>query len=279
MSREEMTQYFAAVFKVSFEAGGVQGSGVMRSRAEIAALARSTAAAAFAVADVDNDGSVTWDEFRIWFSNSGGGAAGDDFVNPMAGDDAGAGGASSSLDLSAVRRITGLGTHSVDSALRVFHKAAADAGTLTAEAFASCFDSIVDISALSEGEVETLFAITIPQLFAMFDMDGNGVVDFTELASGLSVLCGGTREDKARIAFQLYDYDGDGVITLEEMTRYLTSVFAVMYATNPSAQASTGGLTVPELALATAEEAFAEADVDGTGELSWENFYAWFPSA
>lgn len=281
MSEEEMTHYFTAVFKVSFETRGAQRTSVMRSRAEIVTLARSTAAAAFAVADADHDGSVTWDEFRVWFSNSGGGARtkAAEFVNPMASGDISSGGASSSssLDFSAVRRITGLGTHTVDGALRVFHKAAGDTGTLSSEAFASCFDEIVEISALSECEVENLFAITIPRLFVMFDADGNGVVDFTELASGLSVLCGGSREDKARIAFQLYDYDGDGVITLEEMTRYLTSVFSVMYATNPSAQASAGGLSVPELAVATAEEAFAEADVDGTGELTWENFYAWFP--
>ena len=38
-------------------------------------------------------------------------------------------------------------------------------------------------------------------MFDLFDTDGNGVVDFSELASGLSVLCGGSRDDKAKQHF------------------------------------------------------------------------------
>ena len=48
-------------------------------------------------------------------------------------------------------------------------------------------------------------------------LSGNGVVDFTELASGLSVLCGGSRDDKVRAAFDLYDLNGDGFISLDEV--------------------------------------------------------------
>ena len=37
-----------------------------------------------------------------------------------------------------------------------------------------------------------------PVLFEAFDVDQDGMVDFTELASGISVLCGGSREEKVR---------------------------------------------------------------------------------
>ena len=40
----------------------------------------------------------------------------------------------------------------------------------------------------------------------MFDGDSDGVVDFADLSSGLSVLCGGTRGERALVAFALYDY-------------------------------------------------------------------------
>ena len=73
--------------------------------------------------------------------------------------------------------------------------------------------------------------VILDRMFDLFDTDGNGVVDFSELASGLSVLCGGSRDDKAKAAFSLFDYNGDGYISLEEMTRYLASVFKVMYET------------------------------------------------
>ena len=40
----------------------------------------------------------------------------------------------------------------------------------------------------------------------MFDGDGDGMVDFTDLSSGLPVLCGGTRNERALAAFALYNY-------------------------------------------------------------------------
>ena len=56
-----------------------------------------------------------------------------------------------------------------------------------------------------------------PRMSASCVFSGNGVVDFTELASGLSVLCGGSRDDKVRAAFDLYDLNGDGFISLDEV--------------------------------------------------------------
>ena len=107
-------------------------------------------------------------------------------------------------------------------------------------------------------------------MFDLFDMDGNGVVDFSELASGLSVLCGGSRDDKAKAAFSLFDYNGDGYISLEEMTRYLASVFKVMYETQPVRLSK--WVSAEDLATVTAEQAFEDADLNHDGRLSFEEF-------
>ena len=48
---------------------------------------------------------------------------------------------------------------------------------------------------LNQGE-QALSLRLVDGLFDLFDTDGNGVVDFSELASGLSVLCGGSRDAK-----------------------------------------------------------------------------------
>ena len=90
-------------------------------------------------------------------------------------------------------------------------------------------------------------------LFKVFDADGNGVVDFTELSSGLSVLCGGNHDDKAASAFALYDFNGDGFIDESEMTSYLTSVFKVLFTVEPGAQDSVNGMSAEELARVTTE--------------------------
>ena len=278
ISLPEMVRYFTSVFTVMYTSSG--GSHGVPEGVSAEELALETAIQAFAEADTDSSGALTWQEFHAWYSaqdddddQSDGEGSGGGAPNPMSRR------GSEALDLGTVRRLTGLSSSSADAALSVFRRAADASGALDRDLFSSCFESIADASALSEDDIEELYMTVIPRLFDMFDTDTNGVVDFKELASGLSVLCGGSREDKVRIAFQLYDYDGDGVITFAEMTRYLTSVFSVMYETNPGAQANAGGVTAPELALATAEEAFAEADPGRTGQLTWEQFSAWFPNS
>ncbi|RLN77040.1 hypothetical protein BBJ28_00008459, partial [Nothophytophthora sp. Chile5] len=108
-----------------------------------------------------------------------------------------------------------------------------------------------------------------------FDEDHNGSVDFCELSSGLSVLCGGSREEKVRAAFALYDFNQDGFISLDEMVRYLSSVFKVLYETSPGTDAKLGVLP-EELATITAEQCFLEADLNQDGKLSFDEFVAWY---
>jgi Ca2+-binding EF-hand superfamily protein len=117
--------------------------------------------------------------------------------------------------------------------------------------------------------------LLIHRLFHIFDIDSSGAVDFSELASGLSVLCGGSRDDKAEAAFALYDYNGDGFISLEEMTRYLASVFKVMFEVQPGT-AEQMGVTPDELAAVTANQAFEDADLNHDGRLSFEEFQQWY---
>ena len=70
--------------------------------------------------------------------------------------------------------------------------------------------------------------------------------------------------------FRLYDLDGSGSITLDEMIRYLSAVFRIMYRLNPSQRAVSGGLSPEELARATAYQAFEDADVNRDRQLTFE---------
>ena len=122
--------------------------------------------------------------------------------------------------------------------------------------------------------------VNLNRLFDVFDRDGNGVVDTTELLTGLSVLTKGQGDDKIRATFHMYDTDGafvchgartrrplspngprqgvsfsrrtgDGYISLAEMSRYMRSVFAVIAETSPE-QFEGFGVNPDELADATA---------------------------
>ena len=80
-------------------------------------------------------------------------------------------------------------------------------GHISREKFEACFKELAATRALplTEDEDEQ-FRVALGGLYDMFDGIGDGVVDSTDLSSGLSVLCGGTRDERALVAFALYDY-------------------------------------------------------------------------
>ncbi|RHX96963.1 hypothetical protein DYB25_013307, partial [Aphanomyces astaci] len=112
----------------------------------------------------------------------------------------------------------------------------------------------------------------VDQLFRAFDGDGDGVVDFCELSSGLSLLCAGSQEEKVHAAFTLYDVNKDSFISHPELVSYLTAVFRVIYAFGSDLPP----LPPMELADATAADAFARFDSNHDGQLSLAEFTAWY---
>ena len=96
--------------------------------------------------------------------------------------------------------------------------------TLTRDGFRACFGSL--LYGLDEDETQRA-AFVLDKMFDIFDINGDGHVDVAEFLSGLSVLVGGSRDDKIRAAFDLYDLNENGYISLNEFERYLVSVFTV----------------------------------------------------
>jgi len=55
-----------------------------------------------------------------------------------------------------------------------------------------------------------LFFSSFLQIFAIFDRDGNGSIDFREFMMATDTTEKGSIEDKLRWAFRMYDKDGSG---------------------------------------------------------------------
>ncbi|KAH7105420.1 calcium/calmodulin-dependent protein phosphatase [Auriculariales sp. MPI-PUGE-AT-0066] len=97
------------------------------------------------------------------------------------------------------------------------------------------------------------------RMIAIFDDDGGGTVDFQEFVAGLSAFSGrGGREAKLRFAFKVYDMDRDGFISNGE----LFLVLKMMVGNNLKDQAL----------QQIVDKTILEADKDGDGKLSFEEF-------
>lgn len=70
------------------------------------------------------------------------------------------------------------------------------------------------------------------QVFRALDKNGDGIVDFREYVTAISMLVQGSPEDKLRWSFRLYDKDRDGSITRSEMLEIMQAVYKMSLATS-----------------------------------------------
>ena len=216
---DEMTRFLTSVFSVMYDA---EPSTVETMVMGVEQLASVTASEAILEADLDHDGNLSFEEFQRWYSQmpgEGSGATLSSEVGQYVEE------APSLVSLGELRRLTHLGQQSVHDVFELFAEATDEDGTISRASFDGCFEELAsNAGATSPATADAdKLRVVLSGLYTLFDANGDGVVDFTELTSGLSILCGGDRDEKAAAAFALYDYNGDGVINLEEMTRFLTA--------------------------------------------------------
>ncbi|KAM4677776.1 guanylyl cyclase inhibitory protein-like isoform 2-T2 [Discoglossus pictus] len=63
------------------------------------------------------------------------------------------------------------------------------------------------------------------QIFRTLDNNGDGIVDFREYVTAISMLAQGSPEEKLKWSFRLYDKDRDGAITRSEMLEIMQAVY------------------------------------------------------
>ncbi|KAG8563293.1 hypothetical protein GDO81_016007 [Engystomops pustulosus] len=97
----------------------------------------------------------------------------------------------------------------------------------------------------------------LKELFALFDRNKDGTIDFREYVIGIAILCNpANSEDTIQMAFKLFDIDGDGSITQDEFSSLLRS-----------------SLGVPDLDVS---KLFQDMDADESGKLSYDEFKNFF---
>lgn len=223
-------RYLTSVFRVmySLETGMAERMGDVAPEQ----LGQLTAENAFAEADLGADGRLSYEQFKDWYLRPAG--ARPPAVSKALAEADAENARADRPSLQEIRLLTGLSSLSPSDAFEALACRANEDGVLTKDAFDSAFDAIrVGNDGLSDEEEDRADAV-LDKLFDIFDSDGNGVVDFTEISSGVSVLCGGSRGDKVSAAFSLFDFNGDGFISMDEPVKLLQSTslhneIAVLY--------------------------------------------------
>ncbi|CAE8689412.1 unnamed protein product [Polarella glacialis] len=176
-------------------------------------------------------------------------------------------------NLKELRKTCGLKNIPVESGLKTFKKTAID-GQLSRETFLEAYNLILEEAKTEHPSDEVKNAV-----FDLFDRDDNHVVDMMELICGISLLCSGSEDDKIHAVFNVFDENGDGYISMDEMYKFLTSVFKVVLTPVVIGAMNSMGVNVEsaeDLASVTSLECFKTADLNHDGKLSVAEFKQWF---
>jgi len=176
-------------------------------------------------------------------------------------------------NLKELRKTSGLKQIPVDEGLQAFKKASVES-RLTREQFIQAYSALLQAKGIEVPANEVKNAV-----FDLFDRDDNNIVDMMELICGISLLCHGSEDDKIHAVFGIFDENGDGYISLDEMYKFLTSVFKVVLTPVVVGAMNSMGVNVEsaeDLASVTSLECFKTADLNQDGRLSVNEFKTWF---
>lgn len=152
-------------------------------------------------------------------------------------------------------------------------------GFLSKSEFYKLFQSVIEVPDGVDGsESSPLFDFA----FNLFDSHGGEGLDMKEFISGCWILMG-SEEERIRHLFHMYDKDGSGTLNLAELQqvfRVMRSFAIAQEGAEAAGNKSTGipfpRRNEPERNVATlAERALAEQDVDGDGQIGFEDFQRW----
>lgn len=123
-------------------------------------------------------------------------------------------------------------------------------------------------------------------LYAAFDTDDDGNVDYPELVAGLATLCGGNAESSVSMPFALFAAEpssgtGEPRLAFSDLQVYLDSVFRLRLRIEPalartvstSVQQATEEMTA-EL-MAAAERIVQESEDAEADSLTWKQYLRW----
>ena len=108
-------------------------------------------------------------------------------------------------------------------------------------------------------------------LFEVLDNNHDGRIDGLELLGGLTLICQGGFEEKARFCFELYDFQMNGSMSKSEMIMmFMASIGGVSILVG-----SEGDLPKLDVLESLVDDLFSRIDRDNNGSVSYDEFVSW----
>ena len=114
----------------------------------------------------------------------------------------------------------------------------------------------------------------LSSIYFSYDDDGENRASFASLASGLCVLCQGSKSTKLSACFHLFDGDGDGYLTQPEIEEFLGSFLRILLACSFSTASQRQHGQTSALVNATCE--LIADDICQGGEVDFQKFGDWY---
>lgn len=284
ISFDELLEHQVTVFKILYR---LNPEKINRTGETPESLARATVEGIFQEADADGDGVLTLPEFQAWVKGEpippevkeekraqveGSKNKKNEIYEKFREARKNLTSDRANEDIEKLKKTTGLGDVHVADALRFF-KSRNSTGFLTRKQFSEILKDLITQYTDYRPEA-SVFNSAVNQLYVNFDRDGNGVVDFSELFCGLSMLCAGNCGDKLKAACDSYDESSDGNVQFPEVVKYFQSVFSVLLGNEAK------NLVSPfVLATVTAKDLFKQYELDESGEIRFTELKDWFDRA
>jgi Ca2+-binding EF-hand superfamily protein len=268
----EFANYLTSVFKAMAFKPEFQVHGVSPEE-----MAESTALMYFDEADVNHDGTISFDEFKLWYSKTS----------------SEIGAVTSAAPASSIAEHGFIDEAEVHGLF--YHYDTNGDGLIDIDEFTTYLTSVFKAMAhkpefqAHDVSPEEMAEATAKQCFDDADKNHDGTLTFDEFrawymtsprdSDGPNVTStdkGFIREAEVHGLFHHYDTNGDGLIDIGEFKTYLTTVFEALV-DQPEFQAH--GVSPEEMAEATAKQCFDDADKNHDGTLTFDEFKLWYSSS
>lgn len=179
------------------------------------------------------------------------------------------------MSLALARKLTNLENYSIKDTFNLFSGQVNEYGLISRDWYNHCFRKIVKSGPKRNFIEKRTIEKLVDSIFETFSLNSLDI-NVTKLVSGLSCLCGGSRDDKVYMCFHLFSKkDQNNIISLDDLNIFLTSIYTILFLTQKNRPLKMMSATTPkELANTTVN--YIYQDLNKKNTITLDEFKNWY---